>query len=257
MTRENLTRRRFLATGLASLAVPSLAACGLKRNGTEPYEGNPRLEARPGSPTGTVETGAIQLGIEIGRDGILWAPRSYTPDVSAPLMVTLHGAGGSAGDWSAFQSHCEERGIILLAVDSRGSTWDRVRGPFGPDVFFIDQALAYCFERCNVDASRLCLGGFSDGASYALSLGVSNGDLFTHLVAFSPGFFWPADPIVGKPRVFVSHGRSDPVLSVAASRDHIVPMLEGDGYEVTYREFEGGHEVPASIANEALDWVIG
>ncbi len=30
--------------------------------------------------------------------------------------------------------------------------------------------------------------GFSDGASYALSLGVPNGDLFTHIVAFSPGF---------------------------------------------------------------------
>ncbi len=256
MNPENLTRRRFLASGLASLAAPSLMACGLERGGIEPYEGNPRLEARPAAPSGTIEPGATQLGIEIGRDAILWVPRGYTPDAAVPLMVALHGAGGSAENWSGFQTHCDGRGMLLLAVDSRGSTWDRVRGPFGPDVFFIDQALAYTFERCNVDSGRLCLGGFSDGASYALSLGVSNGDLFTHLIAFSPGFFWPADPIVGKPRVFVSHGNSDPVLNVAASRDNIVPMFRSDGYEVTYHEFQGGHEVPASIADDALDWVL-
>jgi phospholipase/carboxylesterase len=34
----------------------------------------------------------------------------------------------------------------------------------------------------------VALGGFSDGASYALSLDLTNGDLFASLIAFSPGF---------------------------------------------------------------------
>jgi predicted esterase len=41
-----------------------------------------------------------------------------------------------------------------------------------PDVALIDQALSEIFNRYMVDASRLALGGFSDGASYALALGL-------------------------------------------------------------------------------------
>ena len=43
----------------------------------------------------------------------------------------------------------------------------------------------------DVDRQRVCASGFSDGASYALSLGAANGDLFTHIAAFSPGFMRP------------------------------------------------------------------
>lgn len=147
--------------------------------------------------------------------------------------------------------------MILLAPDSRGSTWDFVRDRFGPDVEFLDRALQHTFERCRIDPARIALGGFSDGASYALSLGLSNGDLFSHLVAYSPGFLRVADPIVGKPRVYVSHGTRDGVLPVTISRDGIVPSLRSGGYDVTYQEFDGGHEVPSAICESALDWFLG
>jgi len=51
----------------------------------------------------------------------------------------------------------------------------------------------------------VAIQGFSDGASYALSLGLTNGDLFTHVIAFSPGFAAPAEQR-GRPRIYVSHG---------------------------------------------------
>ncbi|MEJ2187763.1 MAG: hypothetical protein P8Z36_17880, partial [Gemmatimonadota bacterium] len=117
--------------------------------------------------------------------------------------------------------------------DSRGATWDRARGDFGADVGFLDAALAQTFRQCRVDPSRVALGGFSDGASYALSLGVGNGDLFTHLAAFSPGFVNSGEELVGKPVIFVSHGAQDPVLDVRGSRDQIVPLLQDAGYDVT------------------------
>lgn len=81
---------------------------------------------------------------------------------------------------------------IVLFPDSRGRSWDMITGRrFGPDVEFLDAALAAVFSTCVVDTSRLCLAGFSDGATYALSLGLANGDLFTHLAAFSPGYVDP------------------------------------------------------------------
>ena len=143
----------------------------------------------------------------------------------------------------------------MLAVESRGRTWDRVSGTFGPDVFYIEAALLHVFDRCAIDPARIGLFGFSDGASYALSLGPSNGDLFRHLVAFSPGFAAPAG-LVGTPRIWVSHGRQDTVLPETVTRNDIVPSFRDAGYEVMYRDFEGGHEVPRAIWTEALDWFL-
>jgi phospholipase/carboxylesterase len=146
--------------------------------------------------------------------------------------------------------------MILLLPNSRAVTWDLIAGGYGLDVDFLDRALQHIFERYNVDPNRIALAGFSDGASYSLSLGVSNGDLFTHLVAYSPGFMVLTEPIVGKPRIYVSHGTSDNVLPVGASRDIIVPRLRSTEYDVTFEEFDGGHQVPAAISESALDWFL-
>jgi phospholipase/carboxylesterase len=167
----------------------------------------------------------------------------------------LHGAGGSAQNGlNPLRRLVDATGLILLAPDSREATWDVIRGGYGPDVAFIDQALARVFERYAVDRKRLIIGGFSDGASYALSLGLTNGDLFTHVLAFSPGFMAPAE-YRGKPHLFVSHGTRDQVLPIDRCSRRLVPLLQRGGYDVQYREFAGGHTVPADIAHEALTWL--
>jgi predicted esterase len=45
-------------------------------------------------------------------------------------------------------------------------------------------------------------------------------------------------------------------LPVSISKNIIVPTFRIDGYEVSYREFEGGHELPQDVLAEALDWFI-
>ena len=102
----------------------------------------------------------------------------------------------------------------------------------------------------------MAVGGFSDGASYALSLGITNGDLFTHVMAFSPGFMAPAGQM-GSPRIFVSHGTRDGVLPIDRCSRRIVPELEHGGYDVRYREFAGGHTISNEIALEAVGWFTG
>jgi predicted esterase len=111
------------------------------------------------------------------------------------------------------------------------------------------------FSRVDVDPARIAIGGFSDGASYALSLGLANGDLFPRVVACSPGFVMQA-PAAGRPRFFVSHGTSDQILPIDQCSRVIVPRLRSMGYDVTFREFEGRHELPPAIAGEAMRWMI-
>jgi phospholipase/carboxylesterase len=118
------------------------------------------------------------------------------------------------------------------------------------------RALAYIVARCEVDRAHVALAGFSDGATYALALGRANGDRFTHLLAFSPGFLIPARPS-GTPGILVSHGLADDVLPIDRCSRKLVPALRRQGYHVRYREFEGRHEVPPAIAREGLDWWLG
>ena len=150
----------------------------------------------------------------------------------------------------------EAERFLLLAPDSRGATWDIILDEYGPDVAFVDQAMERVFTEHAVDPARLAAAGFSDGASYALSLGLTNGGLFTHVLAFSPGFMAPART-EDSPRFFVSHGVQDTVLPIDRTSRRIVPRLEAAGYEVAYREFPDGHTVPPEIARDALAWFLG
>ncbi len=255
-TRPGVSRRDFVKIGLAALAPPAVSGC-LYAAGEPKAVVSPRLSARPGTPTAAPAQGFSRLGLGSDRDGLLYVPPSYSPDTPAPLFVGLHGAGQSGDLWSGYQVRAEALGMVLLAPDSRGSTWDAAQGAFGADVAFVDRALKYTFERCRIDPTHLAMGGFSDGATAALSLGLANGDLFSHLVAYSPGFILAGDGFVGFPRIFVSHGTLDSVIRVTNSRDQIVPFLQQAGYDVVYREFEGEHTVPAAISDAAMSWFLG
>jgi phospholipase/carboxylesterase len=194
--------------------------------------------------------GLHPLGLGARRDGLLRVPPEAGDGRALPLVVMLHGAGGhAAGALRLIEDSAP--GALLLAPESRGPTWDVLGGAYGPDVAFLDEALRGVFARHRVDGRRVALAGFSDGASYALSLALGNGDLFTHALAFSPGFAAPPAP-VGRPRLFVSHGVSDEVLPIGPCSRRLVPRLRAAGYEMRYREFPGGHHVPPGLAAEAV-----
>ncbi|HEX8391934.1 MAG TPA: hypothetical protein VF665_06185 [Longimicrobium sp.] len=213
-----------------------------------------RLTARPGTPARVDRSGLRRLGLDPRRDGLLYVPTAHSPARPAPLVLMLHGAGGNGHNaLGILQPLADAYGLVLLAPDARGQTWDAIRGGFGPDVWFIDRALEHVFERCAIDPARIAIAGFSDGASYALSLGLPNGDLFSHVIAFSPGFAAPPGRR-GRPGVFVTHGTHDTVLPIDSCSRRVVPRLTSAGYAVEYREFDGPHTVPPALAREAVKW---
>lgn len=198
-----------------------------------------------------------QLRLGRDRDGLLVVPPAVEAGRELPLVVGLHGAGGAGrGRARWIGPLAEAHGFLLLAPDSRGRTWDAIRGEYGEDVEFIERAVQWVFERCPVDRARMFLEGFSDGASYALGLGLANGDLFPKIAAFSPGFI--PDPGIGNgtPGIFISHGTSDRILPIDRTSRRIVPRLRAAGLAVSYHEFTGDHEIPQDVARRGMRWLL-
>jgi len=121
-------------------------------------------------------------------------------------------------------------------------------------VDFINRALERVFDSVVIDPARVAVGGFSDGASYAISLGLINGDLFKRVAAFSAGFVIEG-AAQGKPGFFISHGTRDQILPIDRCGRRVAADLKGRGYEVTFREFDGRHEIPGDVMREGLRWV--
>lgn len=218
---------------------------------------NARLTARPAAAGKPLDAGShpLRLGGWTRRDGTLYVPK--IDDVkSRALLVLLHGGGGKADDFRHVFPIAEELGVVLLTIDSRDNTWDGVDSAFGPDVRFIDRALQHTFERVPIDPQRVGIGGLSDGGFYAISLGIMNGDLFTHIIAVAPGRYTTVAPPVGHPRILVAHGTRDNVYPTFLSRSVVVPKLTAAGYDVTYREFDGPHFLPSSMAREVIEWFM-
>ncbi len=200
----------------------------------------------------------------MGRaNATLFVPASYAPETPAPFALVLHGAGG-AGDrlLRRFTDLAERAGVILLALDSAGRTWDVVdafsrRGVAEPgfksDPPRIDDALEKAFAQFAIDPARVAVCGFSDGASYALSLAVYNPELFGAALAFSPGGITepPAGP---RSRIFIAHGDRDRIIPVETTTQNLAPGLRQLGFKVDVEVFEGDHELKPALIADGFQW---
>ena len=256
---QALSRRdavHSLATGLAAVCTTPMLAHALGACAPTRYDELGRLNTRHAVATQRTAPGTHPLGLRKTRDGVLYLPAQYTPDAPVPLVLLLHGAGGSgAGIAQRFKGYADELGMAFVAPDSAEVSWDRA-DRLTRDVARIDAALAAAFRRINTTPERLRIGGFSDGASYSLSVGLTNGDLFGRILALSPGFMDPARSR-GRPAIYVTHGVRDEVLPIDRTSRRIVPMLRQAGYTVDYHEFDGRHEAPPEICRPGFEWLIG
>jgi phospholipase/carboxylesterase len=230
--------------------------------------GGGRDEARPASPPAPPADVSAQGRLtarphnsvdDPGKPGLstIDGATLYVPPGDGPktLVLGLHGAGSvPAEPMALLRPYADRARLIVLAPKSKGPTWDVATGGFGPDVAAIDRLLDKVFAQYEID--DVAVAGFSDGASYSLSIGLTNGDLFRSVIGFSPGFIAFGQQN-GKPRLFISHGTEDSVLPIGRTSRRGVPRLRAAGYPVKYVEFKGDHEVPPRIAREAIEWLVG
>ena len=148
-----VTRRRFVVAAGAAIASAAAGSACAAESLVAPA--NARVSARPKPGVRTTATGTVRLGLGGSRDGVLQMP-AIVPATPMPLMVLLHGAGNAGERMLArLGAAPSDAGLAVLAPDSRGGTWDGIRGGFGVDVEFLDRALAKVFDLVAVDPARL------------------------------------------------------------------------------------------------------
>jgi phospholipase/carboxylesterase len=205
---------------------------------------------------GALVPGRHHLGLSAERDAVLFVPAGLPADTPVPLFVFFHGAGGFPEKVLPFiEEHAERGKFLVLAPHAQFVTWDIVIGGHGPDLQRLQQALKLVAAHYRIDATHLAFAGFSDGASYALSTGITNGDVASHVIAFSGGFMnvFRQD---GAPRVFIAHGLVDEQLPIATSGRANAASLQAAGYEVDYVEFNGLHIISPPIVAMAVDFFL-
>ena len=239
-----MNRRRLFAIG-------ALAAAGWLCGGLLSAQG-PQPAAPGGPPFGQ---SPLRLSDD-GRDGVLYVPRSYRESTPVPLLIMLHGFAGWADEMKSTFALAEEYGVVVIAPESRALTWGQAAPGFDPDVKYISAAYRKVTDVINVDPDRVGLGGRSDGAGYALSMGLAYGDIFNHVIVFSGGLMNPIRR-KGKPKLFIAHGTNDQQMPIELTGRQYAATLKEEGYDVTYREYDGGHGTPPAIAREAFRWLVG
>jgi predicted esterase len=239
-----------------------LAALLLGTPGAPIAAAGPGLTAQPpATPAVNNDTRSGVLSLAGGAYAYLPKGRTAAP---APVLVALHGAGGQASQvLESFRESADANGIVLLIPQSIKGTWDmiedlksrlglemNVQPRYGKDLKALDAAIMDLFGKIAVDPTRIGIMGFSDGATYALSVGTANPQLFKRVIAFSPG---PA--FIGKSApdqyVFISHGENDRVLPYANARG-FASKLRVKKVPVEFEKFDGGHEVPKAIKEKAM-----
>lgn len=216
-----------------------------------------RLSFAHAEPTkGPLPPGRNRLGIAGERDAVLFVPTGLDEHAPVPLFVMFHGAGGFPEKVLPFiEEHAERDKFLILAPHSMYPTWDIVIGGSGPDLERLRQALFEVTSHYRIDRDRLAFAGFSDGASYALSIGITNGDIASHVIAFSGGFM-SIFTQEGAPKVFIAHGLADEQLPIETSGRANAAKLKAAGYNVQYVEFNGLHAIQPVIVGMAVEFFL-
>jgi phospholipase/carboxylesterase len=280
----SVRRCTMLLLRIVGAFIVQTPAIALAQAPTEPM----RLNVRPQEmATGTrnAQAGLQSLDslndVDSVSDALVYVPKRSVGTQRVPLVVLLHGAGMNSSDMidvddRIFQTLADSLGFILLALRSyQEGIWPYVRliqvpdsfkGPDSTsrteDVHRVGAAIRQVLRHYAIDPSRIALAGVSNGGGYTFALGYVNGDVFSRIIAWSPGAgmlenldqYFRSYPRHGKSPLFVAQGNNDEEVPVTRTRA-VVELLRKLGDSVTYVEDTGMHYLTPERAIAAFNWL--
>lgn len=208
-------------------------------------------------------------------------PNDYDFEKALPLVISLHGGGSSYNSFKNIWNRFESPQFIMatpqapykwLMGDKIGYDW--AAWPTGNLIImqkaikltsnYIENLIQSLTDKYNFSAVYLM--GFSQGSIITQIAGINNHDLFDGIIILSgpelnhpekPEIVWPSEETVlsaNHLRVFIAHGKSDEIVDIEFANKSRV-QYEKVGYDVSFFEFEGGHEINTETMKEIEKWI--
>ena len=193
------------------------------------------------------------------------------PPEGAPLLLLLHGYGANEEDLLGLVPHLDARLLCVsarapYALDFGGFAWFNIEiGAEGVRFDFAEAEASLVQVLSLVDALRrvyrpacIFIAGFSQGASMTLAATLKRPRDFAGAIALSglcsPDMLPEDAALVRGLKIFMSHGRFDPVIPIAqarASRDLLAPL----GLDLLYKEYDMPHAIAQPCLEDLASWL--
>lgn len=201
--------------------------------------------------------------------GLAAWPHVFVPgEPGAPVLLTLHGTGGTETEITALATPLDPRASVLSprgrVREGGASRWFR---RMGEGVFDVDDVIVRAGELAAfITAAReeyaltdapLTAVGFSNGANIALATALLHPGVVDRVVAFSGMYpFADRDPIgdLTGVELLLLNGAGDP-MAPAASVDVLERTATEHGAAVTRLTRPGGHGIDGGEVQAAKEWV--
>jgi len=214
-------------------------------------------------PSPAVTQTGLQADLQKNLNGKSYPYALYVPEAaqaggSYPLLVVLHGMGGSgANTIPAWVNRMAEDFIILCPSYPMAAWWAQ------PAEDLVLQLIQEVQTQYPVDSNRVFLAGLSNGAIGAYMIGMFYPDRFAGIVpiasGITPRYMHFLVNLKNTP-IYIIQGVHDPVFPIQLTR-RVYKILTDMKYPVVYREHEetgtahGGHFLPDAEVPPLVKWM--
>jgi phospholipase/carboxylesterase len=198
-------------------------------------------------------------------------PTGYEPNYAYPLLVFLHGQGGSEEQVLRLAPRLSRRNYICIGLRGPHNLGLRADGhvgfSWGRDGQFdglIEDYVLRAVEqtrRCfHVHSERIYLAGFCEGATVAYRLGLQFPERFAGLIALNGAMPRHGGPLLRLPearqlRVLIGHGIANAVVPLAMARQDF-RLLYTAGLDVTLHTYAATHRLHSDMLRDINRWVM-
>ena len=188
-------------------------------------------------------------------------------DDAKAAMIMLHGRGAAADDMIALASHLQHPSFAYLAPQAANYTWYPERfmepvewnEPWLSSALDVVRTLVLRVSAAGIDASRIMILGFSQGACLTLEYAARHAQHYGGIVGLSGGLIGPDDT----PRDYPGSFEGTPVFLGCSDVDPHIPLQRVHesaavfarmAADVTERIYPGmGHTVSMDEIREVRD----
>ncbi|MGD2063774.1 MAG: PHB depolymerase family esterase [Nitrospirota bacterium] len=198
---------------------------------------------------------------------ILVKPRDLDPQEDYPLLVFLHGLGGSAEQTlrSGYPVFTRQGHYVLLPQapqpHGRGYSWydlgdpGKLRRDLDTAEHMVKRLIEEVVSEHHIDRKKMVLSGFSQGGRLSFYIGIRNPRLFAQIIPVG-GYYMPEalDPYIdrlGGLKIRIVHGERDTVSPYDDIRQ-AYELLHSKGVDVTLTTHSGGHTCSIGLLQSAF-----